>query len=74
MNRPLTQDPAEIQEVFDRVDENGDGRINLEEFVGLMLELDDTRSRSALRQAFDNIDQNRDGHVSREEFEAWLSL
>ena len=68
-------DPAfdEIEESFERIDENGNRTIEFGEFVALMLEMDHTRSDSALRVQFDAIDSNRDGQVSRDEFRAWCS-
>jgi hypothetical protein len=63
----------EIQEMFDRIDENGDRCINFEEYAGLMLAMDHTRSESGLRAAFDAIDTDRDGRASFDEFRAWIS-
>lgn len=63
----------EIQEMFDRIDENGDRCINFEEYARLMLAMDHTRSESALRASFDAIDTDRDGRVSFDEFRAWIS-
>jgi Ca2+-binding EF-hand superfamily protein len=63
----------EIEESFDRIDEDGDRSIRFEEFMTIMLELDHTRPASALRINFDAIDSNRDGRVSFEEFRAWMS-
>lgn len=65
--------PDDVEEIFDRVDENGDRRIDFTEFLGLMLEMDHLQSESALRVQFDAIDRDRDGRVSFEEFRAWLS-
>ena len=64
---------AEIEEMFDRVDENGDRSISFEEFATLMLEMDHAQSQSALRVSFDAIDTNHDGRVSFDEFGAWVS-
>jgi len=63
----------EIEESFERIDENGNHSIEYEEFVGFMLEIDHSKSDSALRVQFDTIDSNRDGRVSRDEFRAWCS-
>jgi len=62
----------EIHETFEHLDENGDRRISFEEFVGLRLEMDHTRTRPALRREFDAIDRDRDGYVNFEEFRAWV--
>jgi len=64
----------DIRATFDRIDENGNGSIEFEEFRGLMLELDHTHSESAVRAKFDAIDSNRDGRVSFDEFHRWCSI
>ena len=61
----------ELEEMFDRIDESGDRRIGFDEFKGLMLEIADPRSDSALRLCFDAIDVNHDGRISFTELRAW---
>jgi len=61
----------EVEEMFERIDLDGDQSIGFEEFAKIMREIDHTRSASALRARFDAIDANRDGRVSFEEFRAW---
>jgi len=61
----------DIEEMFARIDVNGDQRISFEEFSNVLLELDHTRSAGALRADFDKIDTNQDGWVSFDEFRAW---
>jgi Ca2+-binding EF-hand superfamily protein len=61
----------EIEEMFDRIDENGDRSISFEEFASLMLEMDRAKSESALRVSFEAIDKDHDGQVSFDEFRAW---
>jgi Ca2+-binding EF-hand superfamily protein len=61
----------EIEETFARIDRNGDRNIEFDEFAGLMLRMDHTRTEAALRQQFDVIDTDRDGRVSFEDFRAW---
>jgi Ca2+-binding EF-hand superfamily protein len=63
----------EAEEMFDRIDENGDQRINFDEYAALMLEMDHTRSAADVRSGFDAIDTDRDGLVSFDEFYAWLT-
>lgn len=63
----------EAQEAFDRIDQDGDGYISFEEFSALILEMDHTKSESALRESFDAIDTGRDGRVTFGEFRAWMS-
>jgi Ca2+-binding EF-hand superfamily protein len=61
----------EIEETFDRIDEDGDRNISFEEFARLMREMDHGKSDPALRVSFEAIDQDRDGRVSFDEFRAW---
>jgi Ca2+-binding EF-hand superfamily protein len=61
----------ELEELFDRTDEDGDRRIGFDEFKGLMLEMDDPRTESALRAAFTLIDVNHDGNISFDELRHW---
>ena len=63
----------EIQEMFDRIDENGDGSISFEEFTSLMLEMDHQRTGAALRECFAAIDSDGDGRVNLDEFSAWVA-
>jgi len=66
--------PSEIQESFDRIDEDGDRSLSFDEFKRLMLQIDHTRPVYALRARFEAMDLDRDGRVSFDEFRAWCSL
>ena len=61
----------EIEEMFDRIDEDGDRRISFDEFATLMLEMDHDKPRAALRASFDSIDKDHDGRVTFDEFRTW---
>jgi Ca2+-binding EF-hand superfamily protein len=63
----------ELDEMFDRIDEDGDRYIGFDEFTRLLIQMDHSRSPAALRPAFDAIDADRDGRVSFEEFRAWVT-
>ena len=63
----------ELEETFDRIDEDGDRNIGFDEFKSLMLELDERRTAGAILASFAAIDANHDGRVSFEEFRAWWS-
>lgn len=61
----------DIEELFDRADEDGDDQINLTEFRGLMLELDREMRDNAVATRFLEIDTNRDGRIGFAEFRSW---
>lgn len=61
----------DIEELFDRADEDGDDQISLTEFRGLMLELDREMHDNAVATRFLEIDANRDGRIGFAEFRSW---
>ena len=63
---------GELEEMFDRVDANGDRRIGFEEFTRLMREVDPARSEASVRAGFAAIDRNRNGEISFVEFREWI--
>jgi hypothetical protein len=63
----------EVEEMFDRIDENGDRSISFAEYARLMREMDHDKPDTELRAGFDVIDTDRDGRVSFEEFQAWVA-
>jgi Ca2+-binding EF-hand superfamily protein len=64
---------AEVEEMFETIDGNGDRRISYPDFVCLLLDLDREWQPSAIRRQFDVIDRDRDGFLSFEEFHAWVA-
>jgi Ca2+-binding EF-hand superfamily protein len=62
----------EIDETFDRIDDDGDRYISFDEFVRLMIGMDHSKSPASLRPTFDSIDGDRDGRVSFDEFRTWI--
>jgi len=62
---------AELRKTFAACDPNGDGRIDPEEFYGLLKKLDADVSREECRLDFDAADTDGDGHISFDEFAAW---
>ncbi len=61
----------EIEESFARADEDGDGRISLTEFRGLMLEADRHMPDNAVTGSFLSIDTDHDGRIGIAEFRSW---
>jgi Ca2+-binding EF-hand superfamily protein len=63
----------EVEEMFDRIDADGDKRISFAEYSELMLQMDHAKTDAALRSGFAVIDLDRDGIVSFDEFYAWVA-
>ena len=63
----------ELQEIFDRIDSNGDGRVTFGEFKRLMLEMGSPSREEALRTSFARIDADRNGRIDIHELRTWLS-
>jgi Ca2+-binding EF-hand superfamily protein len=66
-----TATPRELQEIFERIDDNDDGSVSFAEFRSLMHEVGDLREDAILR-AFARIDTNEDGRIDFDELRAWL--
>ena len=67
-----TATAAELQEIFERIDDNDDGTVSFPEFRSLMHEVGDLREDAALRAAFERVDTNQDGRIDFDEMRAWL--
>ncbi|HEY0942607.1 MAG TPA: EF-hand domain-containing protein [Steroidobacter sp.] len=61
----------ELKEEFVLADRDRDGRIDFEEFVGLMEGLEAGMSRSELRIGFHEIDTDADHLIDFREFADW---
>ena len=61
----------DIEELFDRADENRDDQVTLQEFRGLMLALDRQMQETAVAATFLLIDTDRDGLLGFAEFRSW---
>jgi len=61
----------DIEELFDRADENHDDQVTLKEFRGLMLELDGHMLDNTVLTNFLQMDANGDGHIGFGEFRSW---
>jgi Ca2+-binding EF-hand superfamily protein len=62
---------AELRETFDYNDRDGDGRIEIDEFVEMLDELESDVSDREAKIGFADIDTNDDGLIDFEEFVAW---
>jgi Ca2+-binding EF-hand superfamily protein len=61
----------ELRESFDYNDRDGDGRIQLGEFVEMLDELEAEMSEAEAQTGFKDIDTNDDGFIDFAEFCAW---
>ena len=61
----------ELREAFEYNDRDGDGRIEPDEFVLMLDELEAGMSEREARTGFEEIDSNDDGLVDFREFVAW---
>jgi len=70
-NRPSEERLEELREAFDYNDRDEDGRIELNEFVSMLDELEAETSEAEAKIGFQDIDTNDDGLIDFEEFVAW---
>lgn len=71
--KPSEEQLDELHEAFEYNDRDGDGRIDMAEFVDMLDELEADMSDSDARIGFQDIDTNDDGLIDFEEFIAWWS-
>ena len=72
---PLEADQLEeLKEAFNYNDGDGDGRIDLEEFMQMLEQLDAQVSVAEARVGFTDIDGDRDGAIDFGEFVRWWAL
>jgi len=69
---PLDADQlAELKESFDYNDANADGKIDFDEFVAMLKQLDAFGGNEEARVGFDSVDSDDDGLIDLDEFIAW---
>jgi len=70
-NKPTDDALAELREAFEYNDRDGDSRIEPEEFVTMLDELEANMSAKEAKIGFQDIDTNDDGLIDFDEFVAW---
>jgi calmodulin len=69
---PLTEEQIEeLRETFDYNDRDDDGRIELDEFIDMLDELEAGMAEKEAKIGFNDIDSNDDGLIDFDEFVAW---
>ena len=71
MAKPSNDELAELRETFEYNDRDGDGRIQVDEFLEMLDELESDISERDAKIGFAEIDTNDDGLIDFEEFVAW---
>lgn len=68
----LTDDEiAEVREIFDHYDKNGNGVIEVGELGSLLEALDAKLDKTQLAAAISDLDSNANGRLEFDEFIAW---
>jgi Ca2+-binding EF-hand superfamily protein len=71
---PVTpEEYTELKESFEYNDSNEDGRIDFDEFMSMLNDLEADIDETAARIGFRTIDTDRDGAVGLDEFVEWWS-
>jgi calmodulin len=68
---PTEEQLEELRETFDYNDRDDDGRIELDEFIDMLDELDAGMAEKEAKVGFNDIDTNDDGLIDFDEFVAW---
>ena len=70
---PTPEEIEELRESFRYNDANDDGRIDFQEFVAMLKDLEADIEPSAARVGFDEIDSDDDNAIEFDEFLEWWS-
>ena len=72
MNAQLSEEKIEeIRSDFNFFDRDGNGQIDLPEFIELLTVLSSKTKASHVEEGFKLIDSNNDGYIDFEEFLSW---
>lgn len=72
MSTELTPEKiAAIQKDFNFFDRDGNGQIDLQEFIELLTIISPKTKASHVEEGFKLIDENQDGYIDFDEFLAW---
>jgi calmodulin len=69
--QPTEEQLEELRDTFDYNDRDEDGRIELDEFIDMLDELEANMSEQEAKVGFQDIDTNDDGLIDFKEFVAW---
>jgi len=72
-NNPSDERIEELREAFEYNDRDQDGRIELDEFIAMLEDLEAGTSRQDASVGFQDIDTNDDGLIDFDEFVKWWS-
>ncbi len=61
-----------LRQMFDQVDQNGDGSLNLEELNAVLVRSGWKLSDDDFRSAIENLDTDENGRVTFDEFVVWV--
>jgi Ca2+-binding EF-hand superfamily protein len=71
INKPSADELEDLREAFEYNDRDGDGRIQKDEFVAMLDELDAGMTAQEMEIGFQDIDTNDDQLIDFDEFVAW---
>ena len=69
----MTKSHEEIRETFDHFDRDGNGTIDVGEYVHLLKALGANSSAEEVAAGIEALDSNRNGRIDFEEFSTWWS-